>query len=64
MSTDSTLRIKESVPPDINWPQVYTDKAHEIKNLLKGFSQQDIENVLDLFKRLLPDNLILSSSPK
>lgn len=44
--------------------KIYTDKANEIKSLLNGFSQQDVQNILDIFNRLLPDNLILSSPPK
>jgi hypothetical protein len=47
---------------EINWPQVYTDKANEIKNLLIGFSQQDIENVLTLVKDMLPSKLFLVAS--
>jgi hypothetical protein len=48
---------------EIDWQKIYTDKANEIKDLLSGLSQQDIENVLSIFKQLLPSNLYLVLPP-
>lgn len=38
----------------IDWPQFYTDKANEIKKILNGLSQQDIQNIMSIFEGMLP----------
>ena len=48
---------------EIDWQKIYTDKANEIKDLLSGLSQQGIENILSIFKQLLPSNLYLVLPP-
>ena len=44
---------------EINWPQLISNKASDVMNILNGLSQQDIENVLSIVKNRLPVKLTL-----
>jgi len=48
----------------INWSQLYTDKATEIEKILSGLSQQDIRSVLLIFENRLPSKLTLPALKK
>ena len=72
MSNDTTEKNVADLSNDgadngvsvIDWPQIYTDKANAIKELLNGLSQQDIKNVFAVFEGMLPNELILFAPPR
>lgn len=56
MQTAITTNEKQ----ELDNSQLYTDKANEIKKILIGFNQQEIESILLLFKTISPTSLFLS----